>query len=83
MLSNLFKLYSDSILREMGTLPGFILGARNIRNILHADDTKLIAVTERKTKNMAHIIRSFNFVISSPRTHERQINYTNYFVMLV
>ncbi len=45
-------LYSEAILRELEILPGFIIGGHNLNNIRYADDTVLIADTEKKLQNL-------------------------------
>ncbi|MGX9987587.1 reverse transcriptase domain-containing protein [Soonwooa purpurea] len=49
---DLFNLYSEAILRELEDLPGFIIGGHNLNNIRYADDTVLIADTEKKLQEL-------------------------------
>ncbi|KAG1714816.1 Ribonuclease Oy [Nymphon striatum] len=48
MSPDLFNLYSEHILRQLEDLPGISLGGNNINNIRFADDTALIAASEKK-----------------------------------
>lgn len=49
---DLFNINSDSILRELETQPGFIIGRRKLNNIKFEDDTVLMAETEISSKNV-------------------------------
>lgn len=46
-LTSLFKLYSETILRGLEVIPGFVIGERNLNNIYYVDETVLIADSER------------------------------------
>lgn len=48
VFSDLFKLYSEAILREIKVLPGFIIGGYKLINIRNTDDTVLIDDTKIK-----------------------------------
>ena len=45
---DLFNLYSETILREIKDLNGFIISGHNVTNLRYADDTMLIADSEEK-----------------------------------
>ena len=45
---DLFNLYSETILREIEDLNGFIISGHNVTNLRYADDTMLIADSEEK-----------------------------------
>lgn len=45
-------LNANLIAKEMESLPGYIIGGPNLNNIIYADDSALIADTERKLKNL-------------------------------
>ena len=47
LLPDLFSLYSEIILREVEDLHGVVINGRNVNNIRYADDTVLIAETEK------------------------------------
>lgn len=49
---DLFNLYSETILRELEILSGFIIDGHNLDNIRHSDDTVLIAEMEKKLQNL-------------------------------
>ena len=50
---DLFSFYSEIILREVEELHGVVINGRNVNNIRYADDTVLIAETE---KDLQHIL---------------------------
>ena len=56
LLPDLFSLYSDIILREVEDLHELVINGRNVNNIRYADDTVLIAETE---KDLQHILDKF------------------------
>lgn len=47
--SNLFNLYRNIILGELKELTGFNIGRHNLHNIRYANDTLLVAESEKKT----------------------------------
>ena len=49
---NLFHLYSEMILWEMENLKGFFTGEWNINNLRYADDTVLIAKSEKRAARL-------------------------------
>lgn len=54
----LFNLYSEAILNELKTLSGFIIGGRNLHSIRYADDTVLMAESERKLQDYPVVAES-------------------------
>ena len=53
---DLFSLYSEYITREMEGYPGITIGGPNIHNLWYADDTALIATSEKDLKTLLDII---------------------------
>lgn len=52
---DLFKHYKETVLRELGILPGFIIGRQNLRDnndIKYTYDTALMTNTERKQQEL-------------------------------
>ena len=49
---DLFNLYSEMILHETEDLKGFITGGQNINNLRYADDTVLIAKSEKELQGL-------------------------------
>ena len=52
MSPDLFSLYSQTIITELEGMEGVSIGGKNITNIRYADDTVLIADTERKLQRL-------------------------------
>jgi len=55
---DLFSLYSEYIMRSIQGMPGIRVGGRNINNLRYADDTVLIATTEKDLQDILNIIES-------------------------
>lgn len=45
LLSDLFNIYSEIILRELEDMPGLVVAGNNINNLRYADDTVLLATS--------------------------------------
>ena len=70
--AELFSLYNEIILREVEGLHGVVINGRNVNNIRYADDTVLIAETE---KDLQHILNrvmkeseSFGLALNAKKT---------------
>lgn len=48
--SDIFKIFNDTILRDLEILPFFIIGGHNLNNIKPSVKTVLIADSERNNK---------------------------------
>lgn len=51
--SDLFNLYSETILRELEVLLAFIIGRNKVNNIKYADDSVLMADQEQILNNIS------------------------------
>ena len=49
---DLFSLYSEYIMRSIGNMPGIVVGGHNINNLRYADDTVLIATSQRELQKI-------------------------------
>ena len=69
---DMFSLYGEIILREVEELHGVVINGRNVNNIRYADDTVLIAGTE---KDLQHIL---NKVIKESESFRLALNAKKY-----
>ena len=53
---DLFNLYSEIIMRELDGQKGFVVGGHNINNLRYADDTVLLAESEKRSTKVLDII---------------------------
>ena len=53
---DLFSLYSEVIMRKIENMPGVAIGGHNINNLRYADDTVLIATSERNLQALVDTI---------------------------
>ena len=51
-----FNLYSEMIFREIEDMKGINIGGRNVNNLRYADDTALIADSERNLQNILNVV---------------------------
>ena len=58
MSPDLFNIYSEMILRNLEGCPGLKVNGENINNIRYADDTALIATSEKDLQKLLDIVVS-------------------------
>ena len=56
MSPDLFNIYSETILRKLGDSPGIKINGEIINNIRYADDTALIASSEKELQSLLDIV---------------------------
>ena len=78
MSPDLFSLYSEIILREVEELHGVLINGCNVNNIRYAEDTILIAETE---KDLQHILNkvikeseSFGLALNAKKTYSMTVS---------
>ena len=56
LLTDLFNLYSEVIMKNLQDHPGIKVGGKNVNNLRYADDTVLIAENEKDLQALLHVI---------------------------
>jgi len=74
-------LYSEIILREIEELHGVVINGRNINNIRYADDTVLIAETEKDLQNILNkvieVSESLGLSLNTKKTYSMTVSKKN------
>ena len=69
---SLFNLYMEHIFRQIDELPGVKIGGRNINNLRYADDTVLLAETEKDLQKIVDQVKreskSFGLLMNAKKT---------------
>ena len=53
---HLFALYTEMIMRELGDMEGFRIGGTVVNNLRYADDTVIVAESEKQLKRLINVV---------------------------